>query len=85
MLHFRGGRQAISQEVYPGTRRFLLCADPAAAYREEILDLAARGCRYPQLDDTNLAYLCDDQIRAATRARGDDPDELPRLYSPPDQ
>ena len=54
--------------------------DLAAAYRAEILDLAARGCRYLQLDDTNLAYLCDDQIRAATRARGDDPDELPRLY-----
>ena len=78
MLHFRGGRQAISQEVYPDLAAFY--ADLAAAYREEILDLAARGCRYLQLDDTNLAYLCDDQIRAATRARGDDPDELPRLY-----
>ena len=78
MLHFRGGRQAISQKVYPDLAAFY--ADLAAAYREEILDLAARGCRYLQLDDTNLAYLCDDQIRAATRARGDDPDELPRLY-----
>ena len=78
MLHFRGGRQAISEEVYPDLAAFY--ADLAAAYREEILDLAARGCRYLQLDDTNLAYLCDDQIRAATRARGDDPDELPRLY-----
>ena len=65
MLHFRGGRQAISQEVYPDLAAFY--ADLAAAYREEILDLAARGCRYLQLDDTNLAYLCDDQIRAATR------------------
>jgi 5-methyltetrahydropteroyltriglutamate--homocysteine methyltransferase len=78
MLHFRGGREAISAEVYPGLDAFY--TDLSAAYRAEIIDLAARGCRYLQLDDTNLAYLCDDKIRAATRARGDDPDELPRLY-----
>ena len=78
MLHFRGGRDAISAEVYPELEAFY--ADLAAAYRAEIADLAARGCRYLQLDDTNLAYLCDDRIRASTRARGDDPDELPRTY-----
>jgi 5-methyltetrahydropteroyltriglutamate--homocysteine methyltransferase len=78
MLHFRGGRDAISAAVYPELDAFY--GDLAAAYREEILDLAARGCRYLQLDDTNLAYLCDDRICEATRARGDDPDELPRLY-----
>jgi 5-methyltetrahydropteroyltriglutamate--homocysteine methyltransferase len=78
MLHFRGGREAISAETYPDLDAFY--ADLSAAYRAEVLDLAARGCRYLQLDDTNLAYLCDDQIRAAIRARGDDPDELPRLY-----
>jgi 5-methyltetrahydropteroyltriglutamate--homocysteine methyltransferase len=78
MLHFRGGRQAISAEVYSDLDAFY--ANLAAAYRAEVQGLAARGCRYLQLDDTNLAYLCDDQIRAATRARGDDPDELPRLY-----
>jgi 5-methyltetrahydropteroyltriglutamate--homocysteine methyltransferase len=78
MLHFRGGRQAISAEAYPELDAFY--GDLAAAYRAEIQDLAARGCRYLQLDDTNLAYLCDEAIRAATRARGDDPDALPRLY-----
>jgi 5-methyltetrahydropteroyltriglutamate--homocysteine methyltransferase len=78
MLHFRGGRQAISEAVYPDLDRFY--ADLAAAYRAEIADLAARGCRYLQLDDTNLAYLCDDKIREATRARGDDPDDLTRRY-----
>jgi 5-methyltetrahydropteroyltriglutamate--homocysteine methyltransferase len=78
MLHFRGGRDAISAEAYPDLEAFY--ADLAAAYREEILDLAGRGCRYLQMDDTNLAYLCDDKIREATRARGDDPDQLPRLY-----
>jgi 5-methyltetrahydropteroyltriglutamate--homocysteine methyltransferase len=78
MLHFRGGRQAISESVYPQLDAFY--ADLAAAYRAEIEDLARRGCRYLQMDDTNLAYLCDEKIREATRARGDDPDELPRLY-----
>ena len=78
MLHFRGGREGISADVYPDLEDFY--ADLAAAYRDEIADLAARGCRYLQLDDTNLAYLCDDKIRESTRARGDDPDELPRTY-----
>jgi 5-methyltetrahydropteroyltriglutamate--homocysteine methyltransferase len=78
MLHFRGGRAAISAELYPDLAGFY--ADLAAAYGAEIADLAGRGCRYLQLDDTNLAYLCDPKIREATRARGDDPDELPRTY-----
>ncbi len=78
MLHFRGGRQAISEEVYPDLEAFY--ADLTAAYRAEIDDLAARGCRYLQMDDTNLAYLCDPAIRERTAARGDDPDELTHLY-----
>lgn len=78
MLHFRGGREAISTEIYPDMEDFY--ADLAAAYRDEIADLAGRGCRYLQLDDTNLAYLCDPQIREATKARGYDPDDLTRLY-----
>jgi 5-methyltetrahydropteroyltriglutamate--homocysteine methyltransferase len=78
MLHFRGGRQAISETVYPDLDQFY--GDLATAYREEIADLAACGCRYLQLDDTNLAYLCDDKIRDAMRARGDDPDDLARRY-----
>ena len=39
------------------------------------------GARYVQMDDTNLAYLCDPEVRELTAARGDDPDELTRLYS----
>ncbi len=78
MLHFRGGRQAISEKVYPDLEDFY--DDLTAAYRAEIDDLAARGCRYLQMDDTNLAYLCDPAIRERTAARGDDPDELTHLY-----
>jgi 5-methyltetrahydropteroyltriglutamate--homocysteine methyltransferase len=79
MLHFRGGRGAISQEAYPDLEAFF--DDVAAAYRQEIRALAAAGCRYLQLDDTNLAYLCDVKMREGVRARGDDPDELPRRYA----
>jgi 5-methyltetrahydropteroyltriglutamate--homocysteine methyltransferase len=78
MLHFRGGREGISSEVYPDLEDFF--DDLTAAYRSEIDDLAERGCRYIQLDDTNLAYLCDPEVRARTAARGEDPDELTRLY-----
>jgi 5-methyltetrahydropteroyltriglutamate--homocysteine methyltransferase len=78
MLHFRGGRKAISESAYPDLEAFY--DDLTAAYRDEIADLAKRGCRYLQLDDTNLAYLCDPAIRESTKARGDDPDALTRLY-----
>ena len=78
MLHFRGGREAISADVYPDLEEFY--EDLTAAYRAEIGDLAARGCTYLQMDDTNLAYLCDPAIRERTRARGDDPDALVQLY-----
>lgn len=78
MLHFRGGRKGISEETYPDLEQFY--TDLTAAYAEEIADLAARGCRYLQMDDTNLAYLCDPEIRQSTIDRGDDPDELTHLY-----
>jgi 5-methyltetrahydropteroyltriglutamate--homocysteine methyltransferase len=79
MLHFRGGRDAISLVAYPDLEPFY--ADVAKAYAQEIADLAAAGCSYLQLDDTNLAYLCDTVQREAARARGDDPDELPMRYA----
>ncbi|MGD9951570.1 MAG: 5-methyltetrahydropteroyltriglutamate--homocysteine S-methyltransferase [Burkholderiales bacterium] len=79
MLHFRGGRGAISREAYPELEAFY--ADVAACYRAEIGALAQAGCRYLQLDDTNLAYLCDAKMREGARQRGDDPNELPRRYA----
>jgi 5-methyltetrahydropteroyltriglutamate--homocysteine methyltransferase len=79
MLHFRAGRQGIPEDVYPTMDEFY--ADVAAAYRAEIDSLSAAGCRYIQLDDTNLAYLCDDSHRADAQARGVDPNETPRAYA----
>jgi len=79
MLHFRGGRAAVNAQVYPDLEDFF--TDVAAAYQAEIKSLAARGLTYLQLDDTNLAYLCDSRMRDGARSRGDDPDELPRRYA----
>lgn len=79
MLHLRGGRAAISKEVYPDLDVFW--DDVAAAYRTAIAHLAAAGCRYLQLDDITFAYLCDPKIQASCRANGDDPAALPRRYA----
>lgn len=79
MTHFRGGRDAIDRSAYPELDAFF--ADLARVYREEIAALADAGCRYLQLDDTNLAYLCDDKMRALAVARGEDVERLPHDYS----
>jgi len=79
MLHFRGGRAAISKDAYPDMDAFF--ADVASAYREELAQLGKAGCTYVQLDDTNLAYLCDPKMREGARQRGEDPDTLPRHYA----
>jgi 5-methyltetrahydropteroyltriglutamate--homocysteine methyltransferase len=79
MVHFRGGRGGIDIESYPDLDVFF--DDLAQCYRDEIGQLYAAGCRYIQMDDTNLAYLCDPVMRQGAVDRGDDPDELPRTYA----
>ena len=80
MLHFRGGRAGISRAHYPELDPAFY-DDVATAYAAELQSLAAAGCTYVQMDDTNLAYLCDDKMREAARQRGDDPNELPHRYA----
>jgi 5-methyltetrahydropteroyltriglutamate--homocysteine methyltransferase len=79
MLHLRGGRAAISRDVYPDLEEFW--SDVAAAYRVAIAHLAAAGCTYLQLDDVAFAYLCDPRVRVACLRAGDDPEPLPRRYA----
>jgi 5-methyltetrahydropteroyltriglutamate--homocysteine methyltransferase len=79
MLHLRGGRAAISREVYPDLDAFW--HDVAAAYRVAIAHLADAGCRYLQLDDITFAYLCDPKIQQNCRDNGDDPAALPQRYA----
>ncbi|KAK7025256.1 meth-synt-2 domain-containing protein [Favolaschia claudopus] len=79
MVHFRGGRSSIDLAAYPNLDEFF--DDLAAAYRAEIKTLAEAGCKFLQLDDTNLAYLCDLKMREAAAGRGEDLNTLPRQYA----
>jgi 5-methyltetrahydropteroyltriglutamate--homocysteine methyltransferase len=79
VLHFRGGREAIDETAYPDMNDFY--ADLARVYQEEISDLAGAGCRYVQIDEVNLAYLCDAELRAQVANIGEDPATLPQTYA----
>ncbi|HEY5622181.1 MAG TPA: 5-methyltetrahydropteroyltriglutamate--homocysteine S-methyltransferase [Gammaproteobacteria bacterium] len=79
MTHFRGGRDAIDKDAYPEMKDFF--ADLTRVYKEEIEGLANAGCRYLQMDDTNLAYLCDEKMRVAAEERGEDLGQLLHDYA----
>ena len=77
-MHFRGGRAAVDQRAYPDMAEFY--ADLARVYSEEVRDLAAAGCRYLQIDEVYIAYLCDPALREQVAALGENPQTLPRTY-----
>ena len=79
ILHMRGGRDAVDKKTYPDMDRFY--SDLAQIYREEIRALSELGCTDLQLDDPNLAYLCDEKMRESVRQIGEDPNQLPRTYA----
>ncbi len=56
-------------------------ADLIAAYKAEIRKLADAGCRFVQIDECMLPYLCDPRHREMSKMRGDDPNELIKVYS----
>jgi 5-methyltetrahydropteroyltriglutamate--homocysteine methyltransferase len=70
MVHYRGGRAAIDQDVYPDLDAFW--ADLVAAYREEVRRLGELGCTYLQFDDTSLAYMNDPHQREYIASIGGD-------------
>lgn len=78
MMHYRGGRAAVSATAYPDLAEYF--ADLGAAYRAAIAAFHAAGCRYLQLDDTSLAYLCDPAQRRMLSERGEDPDAVIDQY-----
>ena len=78
-LHFRYGREAVPQAIYPAMEDFY--RDLGETYRKVVRAFADAGCRYLQLDEVNLAYLCDPSLREQVRARGDDPAALPAIYA----
>src|SRR5712671_7828779 len=78
-LHFRYGREAVPETIYPSMVDFY--RDLGTTYRKVVRAFADAGCRYLQLDEVNLAYLCDPALRDQVRARGDDPGTLPFAYA----
>ena len=79
VLHFRGGRKAISKEVYPDLEEFYL--DLGKTYRKAVKAFYDAGCRYLQFDDTVWAYLCSQEELQKARERGDNPDGLQEIYA----
>jgi len=73
-MHFWRLDAGIAPAAYRDPQAFF--ADLAAIYREEIAHLAGLGASYVQLDEVPLAMLCDPDIRAKVRARGQDPERL---------
>lgn len=78
-MHFRGGRRAIDERAYPELAGFY--ADLGRIYAEEVADLAQAGCTYLQIDEVNLAYLCDPKLRDQVRLIGENPETLPATYA----
>jgi 5-methyltetrahydropteroyltriglutamate--homocysteine methyltransferase len=78
-LHFRYGRDAVPAEIYPAMEDFY--RDLGEAYCKAVRAFADAGCRYLQLDEVNFTYLCDPKLRAFVADRGEDPEQLPRIYA----
>ena len=80
LLHFRSTRSRMHSAIYPDVEP--LYDDIAQVYREEIAALYAAGCRYLQIDETNLpGHLSDPSLRERAIGEGEDPDALVRRYA----
>jgi 5-methyltetrahydropteroyltriglutamate--homocysteine methyltransferase len=75
-LHYPRGRACADPRVYPDLDEFY----DDEVHSEELNALHAAGGSYLQIDEVALPLLCDENLRAAVRARGDDPDALVGLY-----
>jgi 5-methyltetrahydropteroyltriglutamate--homocysteine methyltransferase len=78
-LHFRYGRDAVPETIYPDMADFY--RDLGQTYARAVRAFADAGCRYLQLDEVNFTYLCDPKLRAQVADRGDDPEQLPAIYA----
>ena len=77
-LHYPRGPKCVDRDVYPDLEEFF--DDVVHIYRNEIQALHAVGGRYLQIDEVAQTLLCDQKLRDAVRARGDDPEKLVELY-----
>ena len=72
--HFFSGDRGFAGSPYRSRAEFF--ADVTAIYREEVADLAGKGCTYLQIDEVPVAVLCDPKNLAIVRERGEDPEAL---------
>jgi methionine synthase II (cobalamin-independent) len=79
VLHFRGGRDAISKSAYPDLDGYF--EDLGKTWGKAVKAFYAAGCRYLQFDDTVWAYLCSKEQMEMVRKRGEDPSRLPGIYA----
>jgi len=77
-LHYPRGRGCVDPDVYPDLDEFF--ADVVKVYSDEVKALYAAGGRYLQIDEVAQTLLCDQRLRDAVHARGDDPERLVDLY-----
>jgi len=77
MMIVQGGEKVIDRNVYPDPDQFF--TDLSRVYAEEIADLAKAGCKYLQLDDTFLAFLCDEKIGEAMGRSNEDTKKMARI------
>ncbi len=73
LTYVRGGRSAVDQTVYPDIEEYF--EDVTGVYREEIAGLAEAGCTYVQIDNTDVAFLCDPKFQEISRSLGWEPEE----------
>jgi 5-methyltetrahydropteroyltriglutamate--homocysteine methyltransferase len=78
MVHYRGGRAAIDEDVYPDLDEFW--NDLTDAYADEVRAIGELGCTYLQFDDTSLAYLNDPEQREHVRSIGGDAEHQHETY-----
>ena len=77
LMFVRGGRESVDEDVYPDLEAYF--EDLTGVYREEIAALAAEGCTYVQIDNTDAAYICDPRFQEKARAQGMEPEAQIRL------
>jgi 5-methyltetrahydropteroyltriglutamate--homocysteine methyltransferase len=79
VVHFRGGRGAIDTHTYPDMDQFF--ADLGRAYTNAVDTFDKAGCRYLQIDEVNIAYLCDPEQIENLKRRGEHVDGLLDIYA----
>ena len=77
-LHYPRGAACIDPKAYRDLDEFF--DDVVEIYAAELNAIRAAGGRYVQFDEVAQTLLCDQRIRAAVQARGEDPERLLELY-----